>query len=238
MDLIRISFDRRLRASSSWSLCRSLTSSNRKLCTCKLVQVQSFIIASQHLRITLMMSLSILIGHVNVQSWHRNSVPSIIVYFLCTLAFLLLPKKILYQLKFFYLKRKLINTFIVLTTPTLPFDHLLEMMFQLSREFWDCSLVFGVVQWFKTVVSNLLIMIRVLKSKLVLTLSVTHHWGWVRMESLKASTLLVRFPKLPWPLHCDKFLIVVPYVCRPTCGSTLKLIEASYASLAGHFRSL
>ena len=62
------SFDTWLCVSSSWSLCASLTSSNRKLCTCKLVQVQSFVIVSQHLRITLMMSLYILIGHVNFQS--------------------------------------------------------------------------------------------------------------------------------------------------------------------------
>ena len=131
------SFDMWLCVSSSWSLCASLTSSNRKLCTCKLVQVQSFIIVSQYLRITLMISLSIVIGQVNVQSWHRKSVPSKIVYFLCILAFLLLPTNILYQLNFFYLKKKLINTFIVLTTPSHRFDHLLEMMFQLSREFWD-----------------------------------------------------------------------------------------------------
>ena len=92
VDLTRISFDRWLRASSSLSLCGSLTSSSRKMCTYKLLQVQPFIIVSQHLRITLNDEFVFPIGHVNVQSWLWNSIPSIIVYFLCTLACLLLPK--------------------------------------------------------------------------------------------------------------------------------------------------
>ena len=82
MDLIKIVWQVAA-ASNSWSLCRSLTSISRKLCTCKLLQVQSFIIVSQNLRITLSEFVFPTILQEENFHWHLNFPISLMANSLC-----------------------------------------------------------------------------------------------------------------------------------------------------------
>ena len=54
-------------------------------------------------------------------------------------------------------------------------------------------------------------------------------------------SLVEKITKLPWPLHCVRFIIIVAVrlmfigvlnSCRPNCGNTLKLIEALYCAFS------